>query len=158
MVLAEAGLSQTRPALWRIVGVWELAQLNREEVLVQRSWRAAAGADEVVRGPLPQFCLIRYPGPKLGRVRAGAEQAAITCSACHTFFPFLPNRAAIAPMLFMAAWLLPFGDRLPRSVALQLTARGRLRMLHRRPAGPRAGAVTDTTSPVARGLAGRALS
>jgi hypothetical protein len=49
MFLAQASLSQARLALWRIVGIRELAQLSREEVLVQRSRRAAAGTDEVVR-------------------------------------------------------------------------------------------------------------
>lgn len=57
-VLAQTGPSQTRPALRRIVRARELAQLDREEVLVQRSRRAAAGADEVVRHPLAQFCFI----------------------------------------------------------------------------------------------------
>ena len=81
----------------------ELAQLYREEVLVQRSRRAAAGADEVVRYPLPQLCLIGHPGPKLSGVRSGAEQAAVNLLSLPPFFPFLSDRIAIVPMLFMAA-------------------------------------------------------
>jgi hypothetical protein len=105
MVVAKAGLSQTRPALRCIAGVRELAQLHREEVLVQHSWRAATGADEVVRDPLPQFCLISYPGPKLGRVTAWAEQAAVNLLGLPQLLPVLAKPTAIAPMLLMAAWL-----------------------------------------------------
>ena len=35
MVLAQAGLSQPGPALWRIVGVQELVQLDLEEMLIE---------------------------------------------------------------------------------------------------------------------------
>lgn len=63
IVLAQAGLSQPCPALWRIVWVRELAQLDFEEVQIQRSGKASADAEEVVGYPLSQFCVIGHPGP-----------------------------------------------------------------------------------------------
>jgi hypothetical protein len=77
MVLAQAGLSQPGPALWRIVGVRELAQLDLEEMPIQRSAHTAADAEEVVRYPLAQFCIVGHPGPKLSGVRAQCHLAKV---------------------------------------------------------------------------------
>jgi hypothetical protein len=77
IALAQAGPTQPGPALWRIAGIRELAQLDLEEMLIQRSAQAAAGAEEVARDPPAQFCVIGHPSPKLGGVRAGPEQAAV---------------------------------------------------------------------------------
>jgi hypothetical protein len=73
IVLAQAGLSQARPALWRIVWVRELAQLDFEEMPIQRSGKASAHAEEVVRYPLPQFRIVGHPGPELSGIRTRAE-------------------------------------------------------------------------------------
>jgi len=73
IVLAQACLSHPCPALWRIFWVRELAQLDLEEVQIQRAEKAAADAEELVRYPLSQFCVIGHPDPELSGIRAGAE-------------------------------------------------------------------------------------
>lgn len=131
MVQAQAGLSQPGPALWRIVGVRELAQLDLEEMLIQRPGEAAAGAEEIVRYALPKFCIVGHPGPKLSGVRAGAEQAAENLLSLSLLLPALakPHRERAHPVHGCVA--PRFGCRLPGSIAL-LTGRGCSRTLKRR--------------------------